>query len=134
MTEIESDICRVDFSDDTVYSFLSNLNNHQKIMPSQISEWWSSDTEAKMKIQGLGALHLGLDQCRPNSYLKIVPIGTAPVNLYIEWHLTNKDGACNVQVLFFAELNVFMKMVAEKPLKNLANYMAHKLNEAIKGS
>ncbi len=132
MTEIESEIIKVEASDAELFSFLSNLNNHQKIMPSQVTDWWSTDDEAKMKLQGLGTLHLKKDISRENSYLKIVPIGAAPVDLYIEWHIFKEDQTCKAQVIFFAQLNVFMKMVAEKPLKNLANFMANKLNDAIK--
>ena len=100
-------------------------------MPPQVSEWWSNDDEAKMKVQGLGTLHLKKDKAQPNSYIKIVPIGTTPVDLYIEWHIATDGENCNVKVIIFADLNMFMKMVATKPLQSLADFMASKVNTAI---
>lgn len=131
MTEIESSLNQVTASAEKVFTFLSNSNNHQKLMPPQVSEWWSNDNEAKMKVQGLGTLHLKRDKTVPNSYIKIVPIGTTPVDLYIEWHIATDGNNCKVKVIIFADLNMFMKMVATKPLQGLADYMASKVNTAL---
>lgn len=132
MTEIESSLNSIDSSAENVFAFLNDINNHKKLMPEQVSEWWSNADEAKMKVQGLGSLHLKKDITRQHSYIKIIPIGTTPVELYIEWHITQDGDHCKAQVIIFADLNMFMRMVAEKPLKNLSNYMAGRVNEALK--
>ena len=131
MTEIESTLNAVNSSAKTVFDFLTNINNHEKLMPSQVSEWWSNADEAKLKVQGLGTLHLKKDVIKDVSYIKIIPIGTTPVDLYIEWHIQTEGENCKVKTIIFADLNMFMKMVAMKPLQGLADYMASKINTAL---
>lgn len=131
MTEIESSLNPVNSSAKIVFNFLTNINNHEKLMPSQVSEWWSNEDEAKLKVQGLGTLHLKKDTTKENSYLKIIPLGTTPVDLYIEWHIQTDGENCKVKTIIFADLNMFMKMVAMKPLQGLADYMAGKVNTAL---
>jgi hypothetical protein len=131
MTEIESTLNAVNSSAKTVFDFLTNINNHEKLMPSQVSEWWSNADEAKLKVQGLGTLHLKKDVIKDDSYIKIIPIGTTPVDLYIEWHIQTDGENCKVKTIIFADLNMFMKMVAMKPLQGLADYMASKINTAL---
>lgn len=134
MTQIESNSNSVTASAEDVFALLINFNNHKKLMPPQVSEWWSNDDEAKMKVQGLGTLHLKKDQTKLNSYIKIVPVGTTPVELYIEWHIITEGNNCKVKVIIFADLNMFMKMVAIKPLQSLADYMASNVNTALSES
>jgi carbon monoxide dehydrogenase subunit G len=131
MTEIESTLNAVNSPAKTVFDFLTNINNHEKLMPSQVSEWWSNADEAKLKVQGLGTLHLKKDVIKDDSYIKIIPIGTTPVDLYIEWHIQTEGENCKVKTIIFADLNMFMKMVAMKPLQGLADYMASKINTAL---
>lgn len=132
MTEIESELNSVQANTEKVFKFLCDFNNYKNFMPAQVSEWWSSTDEAKMKVQGLGSLHLKKDLTREHSYIKIVPIGKTPVELYLEWNIIPDGDNSKVTVTIFADLNMFMKMVAEKPLKNLANNMAGLVNDAIK--
>ncbi|MFM9943770.1 MAG: SRPBCC family protein [Bacteroidia bacterium] len=132
MTQIESVFENVEESKEKVFAFLSDLNNHQKLMPNQVSDWWSNNDEAKMRIQGLGALHLKKSETKENSYLKITPVGATPVDLFLEWVIEPEDGYCKVKTIINAELNMMMRMVATKPLQNLADFMAGRVNKAIK--
>lgn len=134
MTEIESELNSVQASAEKVFKFLCDFNNYKKFMPAQVSEFWSTSDEAKMKVQGLGSLHLKKDVTQEYSYIKIVPIGKTPVELYLEWSISPDGANSKVKVTIFADLNMFMRMVAEKPLKNLANNMAGLVNDALKES
>ncbi|NUM31472.1 MAG: SRPBCC family protein [Bacteroidetes bacterium] len=129
MINIESNQVQVNSTSNEVFNFLNDLNNHRLIMPQSVSDWWSNFDEAKLKIQGIGSLHLKKSEIKHNSYIKIVPVSKAPVDLNIEWFITPDNNACNAKVVINAELNMFMKMVAEKPLKNIADYMAEHLKK-----
>ncbi len=131
MTQIESNFEPVEQSQEKVFTFLSNLNNYQKLMPSQVSEWWSTEDEVKMKIQGLGTLHLKKDETRPNSYIKIVPEGKPPVDLFLEWQIEPEGNNSKVKIIINADLNIMMRMVATKPLQNLADYMVGQIKNFI---
>jgi len=101
-------------------------------MPPQVSDWWSTADEAKLKVEGLGALHLKKDVTRPFSYIKIVPIGKVPVDLFIEWVIETDGDNTIVKAIIQADLNMFMRMMAMKPLQSLANHMAAQVNGNIK--
>lgn len=131
MISIESTTEPVRKSSQEVFDFLKDMRHHEKLMPSQVSEWWSEHEEAKLKIQGLGALHLRRDEMITPSFIKIVPASKPPVDLNLEWNITPSGENCEVKVVIHADLNMFMKMVAEKPLKNLADFMAGKVESAM---
>jgi carbon monoxide dehydrogenase subunit G len=132
MTRIESQSVNLNDKPESVFSFLNNLNNHQYIMPKQVSDWNSTEIEAHLKIQGLDSLHLKRDVTQAYSYIKIVPASPAKVDLYLEWHIQDADAGSTVKVDIVADLNMFMKMVAVKPLQDLANYMATHLEAGMK--
>lgn len=129
MVIIESNQVQINSSANNVFEFLNDLNNHRILMPQAVSDWWSNIDEAKLKIQGIGSLHLKKSEIKLNSYLKIVPVGKSPVELFIEWFITPENDGCNAKAVINADLNMFMKMVAEKPLKNIADYMTENLKK-----
>ena len=131
MTTFESIKTTVEANAESVFQFLYNINNHQKLMPNAVSEWWSNNDEAKLKIQGLGSLHLKRRESISPSFIKIVPEGKAPVDLYLEWAIQTSGNISEVRVTIFADLNMMMKMVASKPLQNLANYMSAQVKNAM---
>ncbi|MCB9252795.1 MAG: SRPBCC family protein [Flavobacteriales bacterium] len=130
MTEIKSELTEFKGSQEELYEFLHNLNNHQKIMPDQVTEWWSTESEAKLRIQGIGSLHLQRGECLPHHSIKIVPLGKPPVELFLHWSIFKKEAGTSFQVVLHAELNMMLKMIAQKPLQNLTNYMAAHVNGA----
>lgn len=131
MTTFESIKTTVEANSESVFQFLYNINNHQKLMPNAVSEWWSNNDEAKLKIQGLGSLHLKRTESISPSFIKIVPEGKAPVDMHLEWAIQTSGNISEVSVTIFADLNMMMKMVASKPLQNLADYMSAQVKNAM---
>jgi carbon monoxide dehydrogenase subunit G len=131
MTKFESQKTIVETSAQEVFQFLYDVNNHQKLMPSAVTDWWSNEEEAKLKIQGLGSLHLKRTETINPSFIKIIPEGKAPVDLHLEWNIENTGIGSAVSVTIFADLNMMMKMVASKPLQNLADYMSAQVKIAL---
>jgi len=132
MTKIESEFIPVSASTEKVFDFLMNFNNHETLMPNQVSEWWSTNYEAKLKIQGLGLLNLKMGEFKKDSYIKIIPNGTVPVDLFLEWMVEPADEGSKVKATINADLNMMMRMMAVKPLQGLVDFMAKRVNDAIK--
>lgn len=124
MTVIESVTTNINAPAEAVYQFLFDLNNHRSLMPQAVTDWESTPEEAKLRIQGLGALHLKRSETRPGEWIKITPASKPPVELHLEWEIKPAAKGTDVKVTLFAELNMMMKMVAVKPLQNLADYMS----------
>ncbi len=51
----------------------------------------------------------------------------SPFPFTLNVHLEEKDGATEIHEVFEADLNPFIKMMVEKPLKNLFDHIADKM-------
>jgi len=51
----------------------------------------------------------------------------SPFSFSLNIILTESDGTCDAQLLCEADINPFLKMMVEKPLNNLFDYMADRL-------
>jgi hypothetical protein len=130
MTLIESDIAEIKNSQEKIYNFLSNLNNFEKLMPEQVINWKSTDNSCSFTIKGMTDLSMKISEKIPYSKINIIPGEKAPFHFSLECHLMkHNDNMTNAQIIFNAELNAMMKMLAAKPLQNFVNMLASKLKE-----
>lgn len=117
----------------TVFEFLSDFNNFEKLMPEQISEWSSDKESCTFTIQGMATITLNYASKQPNHTIEIKPVGKTPVsfNLLMKLFESEKDSKKTTGIVEIdADLNPMMAMIARRPLENLVNVMAEKLNEA----
>lgn len=130
MTKIESDKVEINQSAEKVFSFLSNFNNFQKLMPEQVTNWSSTEDECTFTINGMATIGMKIIEKTPHSLIKITSNGKVPFNFFLYAHSTpNGDGKCTGQLVFEAELNPMLKMMVEKPLGNFFNMLAQKMKD-----
>ena len=103
-----------------VYQFLADMNNHEKLMTGDISEWSSTPTEASFSIRNMVKLSLKFGGMVPDTEIVIIPAEKPPFDLEIKWILTVDGDQTGVQLSISADLNMMMKMVASGPLQKLA--------------
>ncbi len=125
MTRIDSDEVIVNKTPEEVFNFLSDFNNLQKIMPQQVADWQSTQTDCSFTIKGMASLGMELAEKTPHTQIKIARKGKAPFDfsLFCNMQPAN-DGNTKLQLAFDADLNPMLKMMAEKPLKNFLNILA----------
>ena len=105
-----------------IYNFLSDMNNHEQLMPKDdISEWKSTVDEASFTIRNMIKLSLKIDERMPVSELKIVPAEKPPFDMELKWILTPSNNGTEVLYTITADLNMMMNMVASGPLQKLAD-------------
>lgn len=127
MTVLESTTI-VKKSIDEVYAFLADLNNHEKLMPENISNWSSTKDEAKFTIKNMAKLALKVSNRVDNQEIVIIPSEEAPFPVELKWNLfVNSDNTTTVTNTISAELNMMMKMMAKGPLQKLADHQTEKL-------
>lgn len=130
MSKIESDKVQVNKSSQEVFEFLSDFNNFEKLMPEQVSDWKSDKERCSFNIKGLASIGMKIVEKQPNNYIKIVSDGKVPFNFTLNVYLTEIDKTkTEGQLIFESDMNPFMKMMAEKPLKNFFNMLAGKLKD-----
>ena len=124
---ISSEPAVLNKSKQEVFEFLNNLENHGQLMPPNIDDWQADQTTCSFRIKGMVELSLKKEETGSTDRIKTVPNGKAPVELDLEWNLTEENGSTTAIFTINAKLNPFLKMMAQKPLTELANYQAAKL-------
>lgn len=126
--KIESNKVVVNASRDQVMTFLSDSQNLIHLLPEdKISDWKASNTDCSFKVQG--GVIISLIQDGKNEldelYMKSGQGTPFPFKLTIQ--LKDLNGQTEGSILFDGEVNMFLRMMVEKPLTALFNLMSEKL-------
>ena len=116
---------------DKVFGFLSDLNNHQQLMPENIYNWSSTADEAKFTIQNMAKLALKVSSRIENQEINIIPGEEAPFAIEMKWTTENVGDATTAKLVVSAELNMMMKMLASGPLQKLVDHQTTTLLEVM---
>jgi hypothetical protein len=127
MTKLESDKVTINKTAKEVYDFLSDFNNFKKLMPEQVVDWKSTADECTFSIKGMATLGMKIVEKTPNSLIKVIRNGSAPFDFTMTCIIDDLQNQCAVQLVFDADLNPMMKMMAAKPLTNFLNILVAKL-------
>ena len=127
MTRIESDKRKIDKSSEVIFNFLSDFNNFETIMPDKVVDWKSDNESCSFTISGLASLGMRITEKTPNTYIKIVDEGKVPFKFDFLVNITENNDGADVQLIFDADLNTMLKMVAVKPLRNFLNMLLDEL-------
>jgi len=114
-----------------VYTFLSDLNNHQQLMPDSVTDWTSTIDEASFNIQNTIKLSIHVESRTPNQEITIVAVEKPPFDLELKWSLSSNNDDTEVVFTIAADLNMMMKMVASGPLQKLADHETQSLNSLL---
>lgn len=125
MTRIESDALTINKTPEEVFNFLSDCNNLQKLMPEQVTDWQSTSNDCSFTIKGMASLGMEIAEKNPSSQIKVARKGKAPFDFNMFYNMVPVEGSksTKLQIAFDADLNPFLKMMAEKPLKNFLNIL-----------
>lgn len=115
-----------------VYGFLSDFNNHQQLMPDNISDWTSTPNTASFNIQNMANLSLKVSNRKDNETIIIIPASAAPFNLEIRWVVADLGNNVTEAILTLsAELNMMMKMMASAPLEKFVKHQTEQLKKVL---
>ncbi len=123
----------VNASQDEIFSFLINSSNLIYLLPQdKISDWKSTETECSFKAQGgfLISLIQNGSEGRSKVFMKSGKKSPFPFQLIL--FINDINGKSNGHIEFDGEVNFFLKKIAEKPLTELFNHMAIKIQEYFK--
>jgi hypothetical protein len=129
MTRIESEKMLINKSQSEVFSFLGDFNNYQSMMPEQVTDWKSTADECSFTIKGMASLGMKIISKTPETEIKIIKNGKAPFDFVLFCMIEpsgNNTNSSFLQLIFDADLNPFLKMMAEKPLQNFLNLLVNK--------
>ena len=132
MVKIESNSSSIHKSSLEVFEFLSLPANYESLMPSKVWSFSSTETEATLDIEGIGAVQLAITEKVSPSKIVMLPQNKVPFKFDIQWDIiTINDSESTVQAVINADLNFMMKMMAEKLLKDFLDVQVHKLTKQL---
>ena len=130
MTEFKSNLVDVSKQAKSIFTFLDNFNNFEKLLPDQVTNWQSTKNNCSFTIQGMANLKLLKGSKTEFNYLSYNSEGKSPFELSLHFYLNNKSETnTDTQLIFKADLNPVLKMMASRPLQNLVNIIIEKLKE-----
>lgn len=129
MSKIESDIVPIAKTQEHIFNFLSDFNNFQKLMPPQVTEWQSTADTCSFNINGMAHVGMKIDSKTPNDQIHIVSDGgKLPFQFTLDVKLVKTgDASCTGQLIFEADIPIFLRPMVEKPLGNFFNILAKKM-------
>jgi hypothetical protein len=131
--KIESTKVLVAAKSDTLTAFLSDSRNLIHLLPEdKISDWKSTASECSFKVQGGVIISLIQDGAEGNSRINMRSGEGTPFPFHLSILIDAKEDGCEGYILFDGEVNVFLKMMVEKPLTALFNFMSDKLQAHFK--
>ncbi len=133
MQHIQSDTYTIQATAEAVFTFLSDTNNMQPLMPTdKVKNWQSDNAYCAFEIEGLASLQMR--QQTKEAYNRIVwqSEGKNPFPFQLHCHIEEVENvASKVFFQLDAEMNPMLAMMAKRPLKNLLNHFCMALQGAI---
>jgi len=125
--ELNSNKVIVNASKEAIISFLSNAENIWDLLPQdKISDLKATTEQCSFKVQDGITISLIEDGATENElYLKSGEKGPFSIKLTVK--LAEVEGGTEGYTHFDGDVNMFLKMMVEKPLTALFNYMSEKL-------
>ncbi len=131
---LKADTITVNADRNTIHQFLGDSNNMIHLLPQdKISDFTSNEESCSFKVQGGITISLvqngtdGLDKL----FMKSGEKSPFPFKLSIV--MIDKGDQTEGYIEFDGEVNAFLKMMVERPLSNLFNFMSKKLVEQFNG-
>ena len=133
MTTIESKRVEIAKSAQDLYTFLQDMNNFQQLLPQdRISEWKSDGRSCSFKVQGAATIGLELAGGEAPDHVILKATERSPFPFTLDVFLKEDGGVTTAWQEFKGDINPFIKMMVEKPLKNLFDHIADRM-KAIHG-
>ncbi len=125
--DLKSDKVAISASVEDVHAFLSDARNLELILPQdKISDFKADENQCSFKVQG--AIVISLIQNGSEATKIFLKSGEkSPFPFKLTVYLEDKGLKTEGFIEFDGEVNSFLKMMVEKPLQALFNFMSHKL-------
>ena len=132
-TTIESQKVVVNANTTEVFNFLLDFKNIKELLPQdKISEWQADFDQCSFKIQNAALIPLVKASSVPEEKINIVSGDKAPFKFTLDIAFNNLGDKTETMLVFNGEINAFLKMMVIKPLTNLFDYMANRIQEIYK--
>ena len=132
MLTIESNKVDVNQSANTVFEFLSDLNNLEKLMPEgRVENWRSTNETCRFAIKNLATIGMKHKSVETPSKIVLESDGKNPFPFTLTILVESNNDNCKSYFVFDGDVNMFMSAMVKKPLKQFFDQLAENLPAAI---
>jgi len=130
MLELNTDKEQIAAPASEVFSFLSDMQNFKEMLPSSATDWKATAENCSFKVGGMAKIGLQYKSKTPNTRIDMTSYGDVIFPYDLSIVITEKDAAsCEAHMEFKGEVNPFMRVMVEAPLKNFFGYWGHALKK-----
>lgn len=128
MATIESKKVLLNTSQEEVFNYVQDLQNLIDLLPQdKVSDWTGAPTSCSFKVAGGYKIGLAHKVLTPHSQIVLTSTEGSAMKFDLDIRFEVKDEQTEASLTAQLDVNPFMKMMVEKPLKNLFDYIAGKL-------
>jgi carbon monoxide dehydrogenase subunit G len=129
MTHIETEKVNCAQPAEKLYTFLSDFNNFKALMPPQVSNWQSTEDTCTFTINNMATVGMKIESKTPHSKIHILSDGgKVPFSFTLDVLITPVDANNSIgQLVFDADIPIFLRPMVEGPLGNFFNLLAKKM-------
>ena len=132
MLTLKSKTISTNKSTTDVFNYLSELSNFKDLMPANVQSFQVENNHVILDIQGIGKLEFAVVESESPHKIIMMPQNRVPFKFDIHWNIQSiNDDQSQIQAIINADLNMMMRMMAEKPLNDFINTQIHKLSEQL---
>lgn len=114
----------------TVFNFLKDAHNIEELLPKDdVKDFTATDTECSFKVQGGIIITLVQQELIENQRILMKSGEKSPFPFDLTIFMDAEGDATKGYIHFDGKVNAFLKMMVQKPLTNLFNYMTNKIKE-----
>jgi len=126
MTTIESKHVTVARPVQEVIDYTKDLRHFERLLPrDRISDFQSDGDTCSFKIQGMATIGLRVKEVLEHSL--IIESTDSPFSFTLDIRMAEKEGGTEAYQIVNLDLNPMMKMMVEKPMRNLFDHIADRL-------
>lgn len=130
MTRIESEKATVKQAASAIYTNLCDFNQIGKLMPPQVEGFVTDGETCSFDIKGMASLGMKYESKTPFTEIVMAKHEKGPFDFKLICSIRHmEDQLSELQLFFDADLNPFLRMMAEKPLANFLNLLLKKYQE-----
>ena len=104
------------------------MRHFEQILPQdKVEKWEAEEDQCSFTIKGMSRIGLKRKSVEAPSTIFIESHGKVPFDFELEIQLKEQaEDQTSVQIIFQGEINAFLKMMVEKPLKNFFESLVNK--------
>jgi len=127
MTTFESTRLKASYSDETIFSYISDFTNFEKVIPpGKVKNWSANADSCRFTVDGLGEVGLRIVKKEPFTLVQFAGDGKVPFDFYLKVNLKMIDSqVTEVYLSAEAKLNPMMKMIASNPINKFLDTLVH---------